>query len=231
MALHLELERRIAAFKKTEAAVVFQSGFAANAGTVSSRSGRETDYLDELNHASIIDGARLSRAEIRVFPHRDVTGLARVLDETKDVKRRLVITDGVFSMDGDIAPLPQIAAVARSHGAIMMIDDAHASGVLAARAAARWITTTSTDRSTFKSARSPRRWESWALCLRLEDLIEYLYHRARRFLSAHHTARRRAACLAAIDVLEQEPERIERLCRTRALQGGSPASPLRHGLE
>ena len=131
MELHMDLERRIAAFKKTEAAVVFQSGFAANAGTVSAILGKEDLILsDELNHASIIDGARLSRATIKVFPHRDVDALRRLLEETKEFKRRLVITDGVFSMEGDIAPLREITAAAREHGAIMMVDDAHSSGVL-----------------------------------------------------------------------------------------------------
>jgi glycine C-acetyltransferase len=116
MDLHMELERKIAAFKKTEASVVFQSGFTANAGTVSSLLGKEDLILsDELNHASIIDGARLSRATIRVFPHKDVNALKALLEETSSVKRRLVITDGVFSMDGDIAPLREIAALAREH--------------------------------------------------------------------------------------------------------------------
>jgi glycine C-acetyltransferase len=214
MALHLELERRIAAFKKTEAAVVFQSGFTANAGTVSSLLGKgDLIISDELNHASIIDGARLSRAEIRVFPHRDVTGLARVLDETKDVKRRLVITDGVFSMDGDIAPLPEIAALARSQGAIMMIDDAHASGVLG-RAGRGTVDhydlhgQVDVQVGTLSKAIGVL---GGYVC-GSKSLIEYLYHRARPFLfSTSHPPAVAAACLAAVDVLEQEPERIERL--------------------
>ncbi|HYQ89755.1 MAG TPA: glycine C-acetyltransferase [Candidatus Binatia bacterium] len=214
MNLHMELERRIAAFKKTEAAVVFQSGFAANAGTVAALLGKGDLILsDELNHASIIDGARLSRAEIRVFPHRDTETLGRLLEETKAVKRRLVITDGVFSMDGDIAPLPGIAALARAHGAIMMIDDAHASGVLG-RAGRGTVDhydihgQVDIQVGTLSKAIGVL---GGYVC-GSKSLIEYLYHRARPFLfSTSHPPAVAAACLAAFDVLEEEPERIERL--------------------
>src|SRR5438876_10838785 len=132
MSLHTELERRFAAFKGAEAAIMFQSGFTANSGTVAAILSKEDVIVsDQLNHASIIDGARLSRAEIKVFPHKDAAAAGRLLEETKAPGRRqLLITDGVFSMDGDIAPLPDLVEVADKHGAIMMIDDAHASGVL-----------------------------------------------------------------------------------------------------
>src|ERR671939_235499 len=128
----LELERRFAAFKRADEALMFQSGFTANAGTVAAILDREDVIVsDQLNHASIIDGARLSRAEIRVFPHKDAKAADQLLEETKVPGRhQLLITDGVFSMDGDIAPLPDLVEVAKKHGAIMMIDDAHASGVL-----------------------------------------------------------------------------------------------------
>ena len=132
MTMHMQLEEQIARFKHTEASVVFQSGFTANSGTVSAVLGRG-DWIisDELNHASIIDGARLSRATIKVYPHCDVAAAARILEELKNEPgRKLLITDGVFSMDGDIAPLPQLCDVAEKYGAIMMVDDAHASGVL-----------------------------------------------------------------------------------------------------
>ena len=214
MDLHMELERRIAAFKKTEASVVFQSGFAANAGTVSALLGKGDLILsDELNHASIIDGARLSRAEIRVFPHRDAAALERLLEETKDIKRRLVITDGVFSMDGDIAPLPQLAALARSHGAIMMIDDAHSSGVLG-RAGRGTVDhydvhgQVDVQVGTLSKAIGVL---GGYVC-GSKSLIDYLHHRARPFLfSTSHPPAVAAACLKAFDVLEEEPERIERL--------------------
>src|SRR5271169_4455972 len=132
MSLHLELERRIAAFKNVEACVVFQSGFAANAGTVSAILGPEDHIIsDELNHASIIDGCRLSRAKIHVFPHKDVAAAEKILAGlASDPGRKLLISDGVFSMDGDIGPLPGLVEAAEKHGAIMMVDDAHASGVL-----------------------------------------------------------------------------------------------------
>jgi glycine C-acetyltransferase len=214
MELHMELERRIAAFKHTEAAVVFQSGFAANAGTVAAILGKEDLILsDELNHASIIDGARLSRAAIKVFPHRDTAALQRLLEETASVKRRLVITDGVFSMDGDVAPLREIAALAREHGAIMMVDDAHSSGVLGRNG-----------RGTIDhfdlhgqvdiqvGTLSKAIGVLGGYVCGSKNLIEFLYHRARPFLfSTSHPPAVAAACVAALDVLEREPERIERL--------------------
>jgi glycine C-acetyltransferase len=224
MELHMELERRIAVFKRTEAAVVFQSGFAANAGTVSAILGKEDLILsDALNHASIIAGARLSRAAIKVFPHRDVAALRALLEETRDVPRRLVITDGVFSMDGDIAPLREITAAAREHGAIMMVDDAHASGVLGRNG-----------RGTVDHFDLHGQVDiqvgtlSKAIGVLGGDvcgskaLIEFLYHRGRPFLfSTSHPPAVAAACLAAFDILESEPERIERLwANTKRMKGG-----------
>jgi glycine C-acetyltransferase len=224
MDLHMELERRIAAFKKTEASVVFQSGFTANAGTVSAILGKEDLILsDELNHASIIDGARLSRATIKVFPHRDTAALERLLGETKSFPRRLVITDGVFSMDGDIAPMKEIAALARAHGAIMMVDDAHASGVLG-RAGRGTVDhfdlhgQVDIQVGTLSKAIGVL----GGYVAGSKTLIEYLYHRARPFLfSTSHPPAVAAACLAAFDMLEQEPERIERLwSNTKRLKDG-----------
>jgi glycine C-acetyltransferase len=214
MDLHMELERKIAAFKKTEASVVFQSGFTANAGTVSSLLGKEDLILsDELNHASIIDGARLSRAAIRVFPHKDVNALKALLEETSSVKRRLVITDGVFSMDGDIAPLKEIAALAREHGAIMMVDDAHASGVLGKNGRGtidHFGVHGQVDIQVGTLSKAVGVLGGYVCGTK--SLIEYLYHRARPFLfSTSHPPAVAAACVAAFEVLEQEPERIERL--------------------
>src|SRR5579872_7088767 len=132
MKIHMELEQKIAHFKNSEACVVFQSGFAANAGTVSAILGKEDFILsDELNHASIIDGARLSRAKIKVFRHKDVAHCEELLKEVQNEPgRKLVITDGVFSMDGDIGPVGALCDLCDKYGAIMMVDDAHASGVL-----------------------------------------------------------------------------------------------------
>lgn len=130
MAMHMELERKLAEFKKVEAVVVFQSGFTANAGTVSAILTKEDVVIsDELNHASIIDGCRLSRATIKVFPHKDVDAARRILEGLPAGQRKLLITDGVFSMDGDLGPLPALCDLAEQTGCIMMVDDAHASGV------------------------------------------------------------------------------------------------------
>src|SRR3954466_11761670 len=130
MDVHMELERRLAVFKQTEAVVVFQSGFAANAGTVAAVLTKDDVVIsDELNHASIIDGCRLSRAAIKVFPHKDAEAARRIIKDLPAGQRRLLITDGVFSMDGDVGPLPALCDVAEETGCIMMVDDAHASGV------------------------------------------------------------------------------------------------------
>jgi glycine C-acetyltransferase len=215
MSIHMELERRIAAFKHVEACVVFQSGFAANAGTVSAILGPEDHIVsDELNHASIIDGCRLSRAKIHVFPHRDTARAEAILQELESQSgRKLLITDGVFSMDGDIGPLPGLVEAAGRHGAIMMIDDAHSSGVLGRNG-----------RGTVDHFNLHGRVDIQVGTLSKaigvlggyvcgsRDLIEFLYHRARPFLfSTSHPPGVAAACLAAFDILEQEPERIEKL--------------------
>src|SRR5471032_3418032 len=130
MDIHMELERRLATFKKTEAVVVFQSGFAANAGTVAAVLSKDDVVIsDQLNHASIIDGARLSRAAIKVFPHKDAGAARKILAGLPASQRKLLITDGVFSMDGDLGALPELCALAEEFDCIMMVDDAHASGV------------------------------------------------------------------------------------------------------
>jgi len=215
MSIHLELERRIAAFKRTEACVVFQSGFAANAGTVSAILGPDDHIVsDALNHASIIDGCRLSRAKIHVFPHKDTAKAAAILAGLEGAPgHKLLITDGVFSMDGDIGPLPGLVEIAERYGAIMMIDDAHSSGVLGRNG-----------RGTVDHFGLHGRVDVQVGTLSKaigvlggyvcgsRDLIEFLYHRARPFLfSTSHPPAVPAACLAAFDILEREPERIEKL--------------------
>ena len=215
MSLHMQLEERIAAFKQVEACVVFQSGFAANAGTVSAILGPEDHIVsDELNHASIIDGCRLSRAKIHVFAHKDVAGAEKLLAELDNAPgRKLLITDGVFSMDGDIGPLPGLVEAAERHAAIMMVDDAHSSGVLG-RAGRGTIDhfglhgRVHIQVGTLSKAIGVL---GGYVC-GSRDLIEFLYHRARPFLfSTSHPPAVAAACLAAFDVLEQEPERIQNL--------------------
>jgi len=129
--LHLELEKRLAEFKKAEACITFQSGFMANVATIPALVGQgDVIFSDELNHASIIDATRLSRAQVVRYAHNDVADLQRKIAETQAYRRRLIVTDGVFSMDGDIAPLDQICEVAEAHGILLMVDDAHGEGVL-----------------------------------------------------------------------------------------------------
>src|SRR3989440_2134882 len=215
MRIHMELEEKIARFKNVEACVVFQSGFAANAGTVSAILGKE-DFIisDELNHASIIDGARLSRAKIKVFRHKDTAHAEELLKEVAgEPGHKLIITDGVFSMDGDIGPLPALCDLAEKYGAIMMIDDAHSSGVLGRNG-----------RGTVDHFKMHGRVDVQVGTLSKaigalggyvcgsKDLIDFLYHRARPFLfSTSHPPSVAATCIAAFDVLQEEPDRIEKL--------------------
>ncbi|HSA92557.1 MAG TPA: glycine C-acetyltransferase [Terriglobales bacterium] len=215
MSLHMELEEKIARFKNVEASVVFQSGFTANAGTVSAVLGRE-DFIvsDELNHASIIDGARLSRATIKVFRHKDVAHAEEQLKEIAGQPgRKLLITDGVFSMDGDIAPLPALCDLAEKYGAIMMVDDAHASGVLGRNGRGtidHFGVHGRVDIQVGTLSKAIGALGGYVCGTR--DLIEFLYHRGRPFLfSTSHPPSVAATCIAAFEVLEQEPERIEKL--------------------
>ena len=234
MEIHMELERRLAAFKKVEAVVVFQSGFTANAGTVSAVLTKDDVVVsDELNHASIIDGSRLSRATIKVFPHKDAAAARKVLESLPASQRKLLITDGVFSMDGDLGLLPELCALAEEFGCIMMVDDAHASGVFGKNG-----------RGTIDHFGMHGRVDIQVGTLSKaigalggyvagsKMLIEYLYHRARPFLfSTSHPPATAAACIAAIDVLEQEPQIIDRLWEnTRFFKAGLQSLGLNTGL-
>jgi len=215
MKIHMELEEKIAAFKNVEACVVFQSGFTANAGTVSSILGKE-DFIisDELNHASIIDGARLSRAKIKVFRHKDVAHAEEILKEiASEPGRKLLITDGVFSMDGDIGPVDKLCDLADKYGAIMMVDDAHASGVLGRNGRGSVDHLHCHGRVDVQvGTLSKAIGALGGYVCGSKDLIDFLYHRARPFLfSTSHPPSVTATCIAAFALLEQEPERIERL--------------------
>ncbi len=222
MALHEELEAKLAEFKGAEAVLTFQSGFTANTGVIPTITG-EQDLIvsDELNHASIIDGMRLSKAPRKVFPHKDVAALREILREARASGRAdgsphrllLVVTDGVFSMDGDIAPLPGIVEAAEEFGAAVFVDDAHASGVLGrdgrgtvdhfdlhGRVAIQVGTLS-------KAVGALGGYVAGSLALR-----EILTQRARPFLfSTSHPPAVAAACLEAIRVFEEEPELLERL--------------------
>src|ERR1017187_1744265 len=235
MRIHMQLEERIAAFKNVEACVVFQSGFAANAGTVSAILGPDDHIVsDELNHASIIDGCRLSRAKIHVFPHKDVAAAEKILASLDNVPgHKLLVSDGVFSMDGDIGALPGLVEAAEKHGAIMMVDDAHSSGVLGRQG-----------RGTIDHFGLDGRVQVQVGTLSKaigvlggyvcgsRDLIDFLYHRARPFLfSTSHPPAVAAACLAAFDVLEQEPERMAQLWEnTRSVKAGLKSAGFNTGM-
>jgi len=215
MKIHMELEEKIARFKNVEACVVFQSGFAANAGTVSAILGKG-DFIisDQLNHASIIDGARLSRANIKVFRHKDVAEAEELLKEVEgEPGKKLLISDGVFSMDGDIGPLPALCELAEKYGAIMMVDDAHSSGVLGRNGRGtidHFNVHGRVDVQVGTLSKAIGALGGYVCGTR--DLIDFLYHRARPFLfSTSHPPSVAATCIAAFDVLEQEPERIEKL--------------------
>lgn len=217
MDLHVEFERELAKFKHVDACLVFQSGFTANAGTVSCILGKEDVIIsDELNHASIIDGCRLSRAKIKVYPHADVNGLEKALKEAEG-RRVLVVTDGVFSMDGDIAPLPEIAALARQYGAIMMVDDAHASGVLGRNGRGtvdHYDLHGQVDIQVGTLSKAVGVLGGYVAGP--QHLIDYLTQRARPFLfSTSHPPAVIAAAMEALKVLQEEPQIIDSLWANR----------------
>lgn len=219
MDIHVELEKRLAKFKHAEASLVYQTGFAANAGLIPQLAGKgDLIISDELNHGSIIDGVRLSHAERAVYKHSDTDDLSRVLDEaeqhTPEYRRILVITDGVFSMDGDIAPLNKISKVAAEHGAMVYVDDAHGEGVLGE--GGRGIV------SHFKLGRDKVHVEMGTFSKAFgvvgghvsgsKDLYNFAYNKSRTWLlSGSHPPAVAAACLAAIEVLESEPQHVHSL--------------------
>jgi len=214
MDLHEELERRLAAFKHTEAALTFQSGFTANSGTIGALM-EEGDAIisDELNHASIIDGIRLSKAGRFIYHHSDMDHLETQLKAAGNARTKLIITDGVFSMDGDIARLPEIVALAERYGAATYVDDAHASGVLGANGRGTVHHFGLQGRvdiqiGTFSKALGA----VGGYIAGVQPLRDFLLHRARPILFSNtHPPSVIATCIGAIDLLEQQPELIEQL--------------------
>jgi len=216
MELHLELERRLAAFKGVDAAISFQSGFNANLGTIAALVGKEdVIYSDELNHASIIDGSRLSGAAIVRYGHADADDLRRTIEANHDkgYRRSLIITDGVFSMDGDVAPLDRIYEVARDHDMLLMVDDAHGEGVLGR--GGRGIVDhfglhgkVDIEVGTLSKAFGV----VGGVAAGMPVIVDWLRQRARPFLfSSAMTVPDVAACLAAVDLLEESDELVRRL--------------------
>ena len=219
MDIHMELEKRLAKFKDADASLVYQTGFAANSGLIPQLAGKgDLIISDELNHGSIIDGVRLSTAERKVYKHADMDDLARVLSEaeksTPAYRRILIITDGVFSMDGDVAPLDKVAALGAEHGAMVYVDDAHGEGVLGK--GGRGIV------SHFGLSRDKVQVEMGTFSKAFgvvgghvsgsKDLISFAYNKSRTWLlSGSHPPAVAAACLAAIGVLENEPQHVQKL--------------------
>jgi glycine C-acetyltransferase len=234
MEMHMELERRLATFKHVESVVVFQSGFAANAGTVAAVLTKDDVVVsDELNHASIIDGCRLSRAAIKVFPHKDVDAARQILRGLPSAQRKLVITDGVFSMDGDLGRVAELSTAAEEYGAIMMVDDAHASGVFGTNGSGTVDHFKCHGRVDIQvGTLSKAIGVLGGYVAGSKNLIEFLYHRARPFLfSTSHPPAVTAACLAALDILETEPQWIEKLWdNTRFFKSGLESLGFNTGL-
>jgi glycine C-acetyltransferase len=214
LSLHVELEQRLAKFKGVEATISFQSGFNSNGAVIPALVGKEdVIFSDELNHASIIDGARLSGAKIVRYAHNDTEDLETRILETRDYRRALIITDGVFSMDGDIAPLPQIVEVAERHDMMLMVDDAHGEGVLGR--GGRGIVDhfgmhgrVDVEVGTMSKAFGV----VGGYVAGKKEIVEWLRQRGRPFLfSSAVTAGDAAACLRAVDILEESTELVERL--------------------
>ncbi|HEX6385477.1 MAG TPA: glycine C-acetyltransferase [Anaerolineae bacterium] len=214
MSLHVELERRLAAFKQSSACISFQSGFAANLATIPALVGKgDVIFSDELNHASIIDGCRLSRAQVVRYAHNDVDDLRRKIEETTDYGRRLIVTDGVFSMDGDIAPLDKICDAAEEHGIMLMVDDAHGEGVLGR--GGRGIVDhfglhgrVDVEVGTLSKAFGV----VGGLVAGKQIIVDWLRQRGRPFLfSSAMTVPDVAACIEAVNVLQESTELVDRL--------------------
>jgi len=224
MDLHIELEKRLAAFKGVEAAITFQSGFSANTGCIPALVGKgDVIFSDELNHASIIDGSRLSRAQIVRYAHCDVQDLKRALDENRSkFEKALVITDGVFSMDGDVAPLDEIYAVTQGYDVVLMVDDAHGEGVLGT--GGRGIVDhyglhgkVDVEVGTLSKAFGV----VGGIVSGDPLIVEWLRQRGRPFLfSSAMAVPDVAACLAAVDILEESTELVDKLWEnTRYFKG------------
>ena len=220
MSLHIQLEEKLAAFKRAEACITLQSGFTANLATIPALVGKgDVIFSDELNHASIIDGSRLSRANVVRYAHNDVADLRRKIAETTEYGRRLIVTDGVFSMDGDIAPLDKICEVAEAHDILLMVDDAHGEGVLGE--GGRGIVDhfglhgrVDVEVGTLSKAFGVM----GGLVAGKKSIIDWLRQRGRPFLfSSALTVPDTAACLAAVELLQESTELVDRLWSNAAL--------------
>ncbi|MBZ4686414.1 MAG: 8-amino-7-oxononanoate synthase [Clostridiales bacterium] len=219
-----KLENAIARFKKTEAAIIFNNGYMANLGVITALTGKKDVVIsDELNHASIIDACRLSRAEKKIYRHKDMVNLEKILQQTQEYRRRLIVTDGVFSMDGDIAPLPEIIAIAQKYDALVMVDDAHATGVLGKRGAGTAEYFNLEGRMLIQMGTlSKALGSAGAYVAGQRELIDYLRNKARSFIfSTALPPAAIGAAIAAIRIIEQNPEILEKLrANARYLRSG-----------
>jgi len=219
MALHIELEEKLARFKHTEASLTFQSGYATNLGVISAVM-QEGDMIisDELNHASIIDGIRLCKSPRKVYPHKDMAGLRRVLEESRSADKVMVVTDGVFSMDGDIAPLPEIVDLAEEYGAFVTVDDAHSSGVLGKNGRGSVSHFGLDGRVALQIGTLSKgigALGGYVACS--QDMRDFLLQRARPVLfSTSHPPSVVATCIAALEILEEDNSLVERLWENTA---------------
>lgn len=217
MTMHQELEKRLAEFKGTEASLVLQSGFSTNVAVCQSLMNSESDLLisDELNHASIIDGARLAKAPRKIYRHKDMAHLREILEspEARNARRKLVVTDGVFSMDGDIAPLPQIVELCEQYGAMLMVDDAHSSGVLGREGRGTVDHFGLKGRVDIQIGTLSKAFAAiGGYVASSQSLRDYMISCARPFLfSSSHPPSVIATCSAGLDVLYSEPERLKKL--------------------
>ena len=227
--LHEELERKLASFKGRKAAIVFPTGYMANLGIITSLvDEKDTIIIDRLNHASIIDACRLSKAKLQVYPHKDMQTLEKILKRSVKFKKRLIITDSIFSMDGDIAPLPQIVKLAKEYKAITMIDEAHATGVLGTRGKGleeHFGIEGQVD--IVMGTLSKAIGSLGGFVAGSHELVDYLRNKARSFI--YTTALPPSACaaaIAALEIIEEQPELRERLWENVKILKAKPASPI-----
>jgi 8-amino-7-oxononanoate synthase len=217
---HAVLERELAEFEGCEAALLFSTGYAANVGTVTALVGRgDVVYSDALNHASIVDGCRLSRAEVRIFRHADAAHLAEILKEDAGkFGRRLIVTDGLFSMDGDVAPLSALAELAEQHDAMLAVDEAHATGVLGATGRGSCEAAHVEDRVDVRIGTLSKALGSiGGFVVGRKAVIEWLVNRARPYVfSTALPPPAAAASRAALAIVGEEPERRRQLLETAA---------------
>lgn len=226
MSLHEVLEAKLASFKETEAALVFQSGFTTNVAVNQTFMTSEEDFIisDELNHASIIDGARLAKAQRKIYKHRDMTDLRDGLKEARERKSRriLVVTDGVFSMDGDVAPLPDIVSLCEEYGAMLMVDDAHASGVMGRNGRGTPNHFGVKDKVHIQiGTLSKAIGAMGGYVASTQSVRDFMIHKSRPFLfSSSHPPSVIATCMAAVDILLEEAQLIDKLWEnTRYFKG------------